>query len=80
MIIRDRAGSGTKSNSACGSQRGKDMNHVWEAKKVVYPLSQTERAAGERHSPDKEALCDSTCPAQREPFSWFVCSFVHLLT
>ncbi|XP_059952026.1 FERM and PDZ domain-containing protein 2-like [Mesoplodon densirostris] len=46
VIIRDRAGSGTKSNSACGSQRGKDMNHVWEAKKVVYPLSQTERAAG----------------------------------
>lgn len=39
VIIRDRAGSGTKSNSACGSQRGRDMNHVWEAKNVVYPLS-----------------------------------------
>lgn len=27
------------------------MNHVLEAKKVVNPLSQTERGAGERHSP-----------------------------
>lgn len=81
MILRDGADAGTKSNFVCGSWRGKDMNHVLEAKKdVVNPLSQTDRGAGNGHYPGIGSSLQRDTPDLERGAILMVHLFIHLFT